>query len=218
MRRRNVNLSLTHVFQLAPHLSSLLLLGLVDACRQRSQLLLHKLPIDGADVVHLGQELVVLLCAGEVRPSALLAPGAGAPDQGLVPYTLDVLPLLVTRHLGRVLLLVCWDRRARLLGAGADDLVLDLFLLLRLGIGSSLLLLCKLRLELTQLFEGGRGGGVGVLPFLQLEVAGGDVGLEDGELEVEVVGADGDSLVVFGDGGVVLARGEEGVCFVLVCV
>lgn len=218
MRRRNVNLSLTHVFQLAPHLGGLLLLGLVDACRQRFQLLLHKLPVAGAYVVHLGQELVVLLRAGEVRPSALLAPGAGAPDQGLVPYALDVLPLLVTRYLGWVLLLVCWNWRARLLGTGADYFILNLFFLLRPGISGGLLFLCKLGLKLAQPFKGGRGGGVGVLPLLQFEVTGGDVRLEDSELEVEVVGADGDGLVVLGDGSVVLARGEESVCFGLVCV
>lgn len=213
-----MTLSPTHVFQLAPHLGRLLLLGLVDARRQCFQLLLHKLSVSGADVVHLGQELVVLLRAGEVRPSALFTSGAGSPDQGFVSYALDVLPLLVPRRLGWVILLVFWDCGTGLLRTGADDLVLDLLFLFRLGVGCSLLLLCKLGLELAQLFEGSRGGGVRVLPPLQLEIAGGDVGLEDGDLEVEVVGADGNGLVVLGDGGVVLARAEKSIRFGLVCV
>lgn len=120
--------------------------------------------------------------------------------------------------MGWVLLLVCWDCRTGLLRTGTDNLIFDLLFLFRLLVGCSLLLLCKLGLELAQLFEGGSGGSVSVLPLLQLEIAGRDVGLEDSELEVEVVGADGNSLVVLGDGGVVLARGEESICFGLVCV
>lgn len=67
--------------------------------------------------------------------------------------------------------------------------------------------------QALQSVEGRCGGGDGVLPLGEFQVAGGDVGAEDGQLVVEVVGTGGDGIVVFGYRLLVLGGGEEGVGF-----
>jgi hypothetical protein len=111
--------------------------------------------------------------------------GAGAAQQGLDPDALDV------GGLGGGIVGLC--------GAGADDL-LDLFfflllllLIILLGFGGG---------RLLQGLEGGEGGGGrldGLLPLLELEVAGGDVGVEDGAGEVGGPGEGEEGVLVAGD-------------------
>lgn len=106
--------------------------------------------------------------------------GAGAAQQGLDPDALDV------GGLGGWVVGLC--------GAGTDnllDLFLFLFLVLVLGFG-----------RLLQGLEGGEGGGGrldGLLPLLELEVAGGDVGVQDGAGEVGGPGEGEEGVLVAGD-------------------
>lgn len=106
-----------------------------------------------------------------------------------------------------------------------------MFLLLRsclaaAGLGLGLLVVLLLLLPLgeqlaVQGVELGQrvcGGGGGVLPGLDLELAGADVGVQNGQLEGEVARAGGEGVGVAREGIVVRAVVEEGVGFGLVGV
>lgn len=107
-------------------------------------------------------------------------------------------------RLGRVLALF---RPAAAAGLGPGVL---LVLLLLLGE--------QLAVQGVELGQRAGGGGGGVLPGLDLEVAGADVGVQDGELEGEVARADGEGVGVAGESVVVCAVVEEAVGFGLVGV
>lgn len=117
--------AVAEILELAPHLAHLLLLRGLGQRRELAELAPHGALVGGGQARHGGQGLVVLLGAGEVVPAGGRGAGAGAAEEGLEADAVDV--GLEGLESG------VWLWRGGgggVLGAGGDDFLLDVFLIL----------------------------------------------------------------------------------------
>jgi hypothetical protein len=216
---KRLQYAVAELAQLAPHLGHLGLLGGLCARGQVAQLGAHKGGVRAAQGAggQGGERAVVLLGGGEAGPGVGVGAGAGAAEEGLCADAEDVGGLRGGRARGRGR----GGSRGGAGGTGADDFFFDgvvvVVVLFTRGIALECFLVLVLfllwRVQLQKRIKGRGGSLCCSLPLLELQLAGGDIAVQDGAGEVQVARADSEAIIVPGEGGVVVGRGEEGVGF-----